>query len=100
MIVLELDRELASADVDVGSPSRPQLIQPRVDADNFPDRPLARIGTRTRSEPHPQRVAEVLLQGCVVGLDAATFALNNTRPSIDSQRPSRVCTLFATATWV
>ena len=32
--------------------------------------------------------------------DAATLALNSTRPSIDSQRPSRVCTLFATATWV
>ena len=29
---------------------------------------------------------------------AVTFALNNTRPSIDNQRPSRVCTLFATAT--
>ena len=28
------------------------------------------------------------------------MALNSTRPSIDSQRPSRVCTLFATATWV
>ena len=26
-------------------------------------RPLARVGTGTRSEPHPQRVAEVLLQG-------------------------------------
>ena len=32
--------------------------------------------------------------------DAATFALNNTRPSMASQRPSRVWTLFATATWV
>ena len=26
--------------------------------------------------------------------------MNSTRPSMDSQRPSRVCTLFATATWV
>lgn len=31
---------------------------------------------------------------------AATVALNRTRPSRESQRPSRVCTLFATATWV
>ena len=30
----------------------------------------------------------------------AALALNSTRPSIDSQRPSRVCTLFAIATWV
>jgi hypothetical protein len=28
------------------------------------------------------------------------FALKSTRPSMDSQRPSRVCTLFAIATWV
>ena len=28
------------------------------------------------------------------------MALNSIRPSMDSQRPSRVCTLFATATWV
>ena len=32
--------------------------------------------------------------------DAATVALNRIRPSMDSQRPSRVCTLLATATWV
>jgi hypothetical protein len=32
--------------------------------------------------------------------DAATVALNDTRPSMDSQRPSRVWILFATATWV
>ena len=31
--------------------------------------------------------------------DAATVALNSTLPSMDSQRPSRVCTLFAMATW-
>jgi hypothetical protein len=61
MIMLELDGELATAEVDMGPPGRPPLVQPRVDADNFPDRPLARIGTRARREPHPQRVAEVLL---------------------------------------
>ena len=30
----------------------------------------------------------------------ATVALNGTRPSMESHRPSRVCTSFATATWV
>jgi hypothetical protein len=59
--VLELDGELAAAEVDIGPAGRPPLVQPGVDADNFPDRPLARIGTRARREPHPQRVAEVLL---------------------------------------
>ena len=52
--------------VDLGAPGRPPLIQPGVDTDDFPDRPLARIGTGPLSEPHPQRVAEVLLQGGVV----------------------------------
>jgi hypothetical protein len=60
MIMLELDGEFATAEVDMGPPGRPPLVQPRVDTDNFPDRPLARIGTRTRREPHPQRVPEVL----------------------------------------
>src|SRR4029450_10412085 len=32
--------------------------------------------------------------------DAATLALNSTRPSTDSPRPPRVCTLSATATWL
>jgi hypothetical protein len=66
MIILELDGELATAEVDPGPPGRPPLVQPGVDADNFPDRPLARIGIRTRCEPHPQCVAEVLLEGGVV----------------------------------
>jgi hypothetical protein len=66
MIMLELDGELAAAEVDMGPPCRPPLVQPGVDANNFPDRPLARIGAGTCSEPHPQRVAEVLLQGGVV----------------------------------
>ena len=42
----------------------------------------------------------MLLQRGVEVSDAATLALNNTLPSIDSQRPSRVWTLLATATWV
>ena len=68
MLLLELDGELATADVDMGPAGRPPLVQPGVDADDFPDRSLARIGIRTRREPHPQRVAEVLLQGRVVSL--------------------------------
>jgi hypothetical protein len=43
--------------------------------DNLPDRPLARIRIRTRSELDPQRVAEVLLQGGVVGLRRGNLGL-------------------------
>ena len=84
MIMLELDGELATADVDMGPAGRPPLVQPRVDTDDFPDRPLARIGTGTRSEPHPQRVAEVLLQGGVVGLRRGNLCLEQ-HPAVDRQ---------------
>jgi hypothetical protein len=86
MILLELDGQLATAEVDMGPPGRPPLIQPRVDADNLPDRPLARIGTRTCSEPHAQRVAEVLLQGGVVGLRGGNLCLEQ-HPAVDRQPP-------------
>jgi hypothetical protein len=52
---LALDAELATADIDMGPPGRPPLVQPRDDTDNFPDRPLSRIGTRTRSELHQRQ---------------------------------------------
>jgi hypothetical protein len=87
MLGLELDGELATAEVDMRSPGRPPLIQPGVDADNFSDRPLARIGTWTRSEPHPQRVAEVLLQGGVVGLRRGNLCLEQ-HPAVDRQPPA------------
>ena len=55
---------------------------------------------RTVREPHTQPVPEMMLYGGVISLDAAAVAFNSTFPSINSQRPSRACTLFATATWV
>ena len=84
MILLELDGELAAAEVDLGPAGRPPLVQSGVDADNFPDRSLARIGAGTRSEPHPQRVAEVQLQGGVVGLRRGNLCLEQ-HPSVDRQ---------------
>jgi hypothetical protein len=42
----------------------------------------------------------VVFQGGVVVSDGATVALKSTRPSMDSQRPLRIWSLFATATWV
>jgi hypothetical protein len=66
MIVLELDGKLAAAGVDVGAAGRPALVQSGVDADDLPDRPLGRVGAGPFSKPHPQGLAEVLLQRGVV----------------------------------
>jgi hypothetical protein len=52
MILLELDGEFAAADVDVGTPSRPALVQSWVDADDLSDWPLCRVGAGPFSEPH------------------------------------------------
>jgi hypothetical protein len=52
MILLELDREVAAADVDVGAAGRPALVQSRVDAEDLSDRPLRRIGAGPFDEPH------------------------------------------------
>jgi hypothetical protein len=86
MIMLELDGELATAEVDMGPPGRPPLDQPGIYADDFPDRPLARVGAGTCSEPHPQRVAEMLLQGGVVGLRRGNLCLEQ-HPAVDRQPP-------------
>ena len=67
---------------------------------NLPDRPLRRISAGPFRKPHPQRVAKLLLERGVVGLRCGHIGFEQHPPSIDSQRPSRVCTLFATATWV
>jgi hypothetical protein len=53
MIKLELDRQLTAAGLDVGTAGRPALVQSGVDADDLPDRPLARVGPRSFDEPHP-----------------------------------------------
>jgi hypothetical protein len=44
MILLELDRQLAAAGVDVGAAGRPALVQSGVDPDDLPNRPLRRVG--------------------------------------------------------
>ena len=61
MIMLELHGEFAAAGVDVGAAGGPALVQSRVDTDDLPDRPLARVGAGPFGEPHPQIVAQVLL---------------------------------------
>ena len=66
VIMLELDGQFAAAGVDVDTAGGPALVQSGVDADDLPDRPLRRIGAGPFGKPHPQRVAEVLLQCGVV----------------------------------
>jgi hypothetical protein len=60
MILLELDRELAAAGVDVGAPGRPALVQSRVDTDDFSDRPLRRVAAGPFGEPHTRGLVKVL----------------------------------------
>jgi hypothetical protein len=66
MIVLELDGQLAAADVDAGASCRPALVQSGVDPDDLPDRPLGWIGAGSFGEPHPQGLTQVMLEGGVV----------------------------------
>ena len=87
MILLELDRELAAAGVDVGAAGRPALVQSRVDTDDLSDRPLRRIGTGPFRKLHPQRLAEMLLQGGVVGLRRGHVGLEQ-HPPVDRQPAS------------
>ena len=76
MIMLELDRELAAAGVDVGAAGGPALVQSGVDADDLSDRPLRRVGAGPFGEPQPQGVAEVVFErgvvsfrGCHIGFE-------------------------------
>jgi hypothetical protein len=82
MIMLELDRQLAATGFDVGAAGRPALVQSRVDTDDPPNRPLRRVGSGPFGEPHPQRVAEVLLERSVVGLRRGDVGPEQ-HPSVD-----------------
>ena len=101
VVGLERGGELAAAGLDVAPPGGPALVQARVDTDDLADRPLAR--GRCRDAPRrrsPSRVAQVLLQGGVVGLGGGDVGLEQDPPVDREPLPVRVWTLFATATWV
>jgi hypothetical protein len=84
MIFLELDGQLAAAGVDVGTAGRPTLVQPGVDADDLPDRPLALVGAGPFGEPHLQVVAEALFERGVVGLRGGNVGLEQ-HTAVDGQ---------------
>jgi hypothetical protein len=52
VIMLELDGQLAAADLDVRTAGRPALVQSRIDTDNLPDRSLGGIGAGPFGEPY------------------------------------------------
>jgi hypothetical protein len=87
MILLELDRQLTTARLDVGAAGRPALVQSGVDAEDLSDRPLRRIGAGPFDEPHPQCLVKVLLEGGVVGLRGGNIGLEQ-HPPIGRQPPS------------
>jgi hypothetical protein len=66
MIMLELDRQLTAAGVDVGAAGRPALVQSEVNTDDLPNRPLRRVGAGPFRKPHPQAVTQVLFERGVV----------------------------------
>jgi hypothetical protein len=68
MITLKPGRQLTLPLLDQHPSRRPPLVQCRVDTDDLPHRTLTRIHVGPVREPHPQPVAEMLLQGGVVGL--------------------------------
>jgi hypothetical protein len=87
MIVLELDRQLTAANLDVRTAGRPTLVQSAIDTDDLSDRPLRRVSPRSFGEPHPQHLAEVLLERGVVGLRRGNIGLEQ-HPPVDRQPPS------------
>ena len=66
MIILELDGEHATAEVDPGPPGRPPLVQPGVDTDDLPYRPRPRIAVGSFREANAEGGAEMMFQGGVV----------------------------------
>ena len=54
MITGEVGGELGPADVDDLPPCRPALVQPRIHADDLPDRPLRPVPAGPFGEPHPK----------------------------------------------
>ena len=86
MIAGEVGGELGPADVDDLPPSRPAPVQPRIHADDLPDRPLRPVPAGPLGEPHPKAGGEVVLQGGVVGLRRRDLR-GVQDPAVDRQPP-------------
>ena len=87
MITLKPGRQYTLPVLDQHPPRRPTLVQGRVNTDDLPHRPLTRISVGPVREPHPQPVAEMVLQGGVVGLRRGHGRFEQ-HPSVDGQPAS------------
>ena len=87
MITLKPGRQYTLPVLDQHPPRRPTLVQRRVDTDDLPHRPLSRIGVGPVREPHPEPVAEMMLQGGVVGLRRGHGRLEQ-HPAVNGQPAS------------
>ena len=85
MITLKPGWQLPMPFLDQHPPRRPTFIKGRVDPDDLPRRTLPRISGGPIREPHlpAGRAGDAQGRCCEVS-DAATAALNSTRPSIKS----------------
>jgi hypothetical protein len=100
VVGLERRREHAAAGLDRDPAGGPPRVQARVDPDDLADRALAPVGAFPLREDQPEAGPQVLLQGGVVRLGRGHVGLEQDPPIDESHFPDRVCTLFATATWV
>ena len=82
MITLKPGRQLPLPVLDQHPPRGPTLIQRRVNTDNLPHRPLPRISVGPIREPHPQPVAQMMLQRGVIGLRRRNRGLEQ-HPPVD-----------------
>jgi len=82
MITLKPRRQYTLPVLDQHPPRRPTLVQRRLHTDDLPHRPLTRISIGPIREPHPQPVAEMVLQGGVVGLRRRNRGLEQ-HPPVD-----------------
>ena len=81
---LKLGGQLAAAGLNAGPPGGPPLVQPGVDADDFPHRTFARVGARPLREPDAELGVQVPLEGGVVGLRRRDASLEQ-GPTVDAQ---------------
>ena len=84
MITLKLRRQLTLPVLDQHPPSRPALVQRRVNTDDLPHRPLPRVSVGSFREPDAQPVAEMVFQGGVVGLRCRHGGFEQ-HPAVDGQ---------------
>jgi hypothetical protein len=82
MITLKPGRQLTLPVLDQHPPARPTLVQGRLNTDNLPHRPLTRIGVGPIREPHPQPIAQMVLEGGVVGFRCRHGCFEQ-HPSVD-----------------